>query len=1130
MSGIIGGIKGSMKKKFVPVAATGDANWSAVSLLLNGDTADSDPNWSNVSLMLTGDDFIDYSNNHKAITSNNVTINTTTKKYGTGSLYFNGSNSTLSAPADSSHAFGTSDFTVEAWVYPTSFGTYNYIYCNAVTGGFVFYVMSNKLMVRTYNQSDLLASTTLPALNTWTHIAATRSGTTLRIFVNGVITATGTDSTNFPQSATFLLGGDTTSPVAPWAGYIDELRVTKGVARYTANFTPPTTALPSFKIRDVGSNSVSITPYGNAQISTTTTKYGTGSMYFDGTGDYLTTASTTGIAFGTGDFTIEMWFMVNSIMTTSDSTGLIDTRGGNDSTGYLIGFEYGKTDKLFIAQGVSSIITANTTYSTGVWNHVAMVRSNGIITLYQNGVNVGSVANTSNNTNTVAYIGTGNWLGPKLNGYIDDLRVTKGLARYTSNFTPPTSSFPTSLASSVNGDPNYSNVSLLLRGNGTNGSQTFTDESSNATTISVYGNAQNSTTVKKFGTGSLYFDGNGDYITAPASNSALNLSGGNWTIEFWAYYTGTDFGNYRHIITKGDATNGPCSYQTYLVTGTGYIAFFNGTVYSSTTVMPSNQWCHLAYTYSGSTLTIFLNGSSIYTNTVTISDSTSRPLMIGNYSGDTSMGWIGYLDDIRITKGIARYTANFTPPTYELPATAGATVDPNFSQVSLLLTGDDLLDRSSSPKTLSTVGNTSVSTSVKKYGTGSLYFDGNGDYLTFPADSSLALGTGDFTVEFWIYNTGNTNPIVNGVMCSAANTSIWTYYNGAWQITFGGTGNSLNFGWSMSSSGNSYSGSTTVTIPTNIWSHVAFTRVDTTLKTFLNGTLSATNTLPSSFNFTTDGLFEIGKHDGRSDYYLNGYLDDIRITKGVARYTTSFTPPTTALPTVAGTIVDPNYSQVTLLISGDGTNGSQSFTDLSNSPRSITAVGNAQVNTTTKKYGTGSMYFDGSGDYLSIPYSSSFDFGTGDFTIELWYKSTNTTENTHATFIACYSGTAGATSTNSTWSFKYSGSSGSIEFAYYNGSWGDQITSVGASDQQWHHLAVSRSGTDLRMFKDGIIIKTVTGFNVPLTGAGQVCTIGYQSQDANSYINGYMDDIRITKGVARYTANFTPPTYALPTA
>jgi hypothetical protein len=448
-------------------------------------------------------------------------------------------------------------------------------------------------------------------------------------------------------------------------------------------------------------------------------------------------------------------------------------------------------------------------------------------------------------------------------------------------------------------DPYWNNVTLLLNGN------SLTDLSSSPKSVTVSGSAAVNTSTKKFGTGSYYFDGSSHLVIPGGSH--FDFGAGDFTIEFWlnlSSISGSWAGGYLTTWHTGGA-NSNNGWSISSSNNSSFDISFGGMWDSSTNYGMSgvslssyaNTWVHYAVVRSGATLTQYLNGTA--SNTYNIGTTPiyypSTEMWVGAW-GSGFNGINGYMDDIRITKGVARYTANFTAPTSAFPVPG---TDSNWSNVVLMLTGDNLLDRSSSPKTITTYGNTSVSTTTKKYGTGSIYFDGNGDYLTFPADSSLALGTGDFTVEFWIYNTGNTNPIVNGVMCSAANTSIWTYYTGAWQITFGGTGNSLNFGWSMSSSGNSYNGSTSVTIPTNIWSHVAFTRVGTTLKTFLNGTLSATDTLPSNFNFTTDGLFEIGKHDGRSDYYLNGYLDDIRITKGVSRYPTNFGPPTSALPVPA---------------------------------------------------------------------------------------------------------------------------------------------------------------------------------------------------------------------------------------
>jgi len=206
-----------------------------------------DPYWNNVGLLLTGDSLTDSSNNHFTV-SGTATIASSPVKYGTGSMNFL-SSKYLSTPSNTATYPGSGDFTLEAWVYPTSYHpSYSYIFTNGNTGSIVFYVLNqSSLIIRTYNGSDLLSSSTIPALNTWSFVTAQRSGSTLQIYVNGALTATGTNSTNFSAGAV-IIGGDSTSPVAPWNGYMDDLRFTKGVARYTGSYTPPpfppTSAMP----------------------------------------------------------------------------------------------------------------------------------------------------------------------------------------------------------------------------------------------------------------------------------------------------------------------------------------------------------------------------------------------------------------------------------------------------------------------------------------------------------------------------------------------------------------------------------------------------------------------------------------------------------------------------------------------------------------------------------------------------------------------------------------------------------------------------------------------------------------------------------------------------------------------
>jgi hypothetical protein len=159
-------------------------------------------------------------------------------------------------------------------------------------------------------------------------------------------------------------------------------------------------------------------------------------MYFDGTGDYLTIPTNPGFVFGTGDFTIEAWFYI-----VSGAVGAIfDTRSG--ATGVTPLLFFSSSQLRYYVNG-ADLILSGTTLSTATWYHVALVRSSGSSKMYLNGAQTGSTAVDTNNfilTNTIN-IGRGNDNANVLNGYIDELRITKGFARYTANFTAPASTF-----------------------------------------------------------------------------------------------------------------------------------------------------------------------------------------------------------------------------------------------------------------------------------------------------------------------------------------------------------------------------------------------------------------------------------------------------------------------------------------------------------------------------------------------------------------------------------------------------------------------------------------------------------------------------------------------------------------
>ena len=213
------------------------------------------------------------------------------------------------------------------------------------------------------------------------------------------------------------------------------------------------------------------------------------------------------------------------------------------------------------------------------------------------------------------------------------------------------------------GDPYFSNVSILLHGDGTNGSTTFTDSSSNNHTLTVKGDAQISTAQSKFGGSSMYFDGNGDYLTV--SDSSLALGTGEYTIELWVYILSAT--SLEAMASCGTSAGG--SWQLRFGSssvGGRQIDFRVGTVTRLSTTISFNTWHHLAVTRdSSNTGRMFLNGTIEDSSTFTNNHSQDA-LKIG-VNRSVSSYFDGYIDDFRITKGVARYTSNFTPPTAPFP-------------------------------------------------------------------------------------------------------------------------------------------------------------------------------------------------------------------------------------------------------------------------------------------------------------------------------------------------------------------------------------------------------------------------------------------------------------------------------
>ena len=804
------------------------------------------------------------------------------------SMYSDGTGDSLVAPANAAFAFGTGDFTIEFWAYiPSWTSEAQLIGAHTAFVGYDFNVQQwSSGEFRWLDSSLILQSGYAPPTNQWNHYAITRSGTTLRIFVNGVQRASGTSTANIGSNRGVGMLGDTGGAQSQ-IGYMSNVRIVKGTAVYTSNFTPPTSPLTAISgtslltcqnaaFTDNSTNNFVITQNGNPTVTGNSpfNTVGYWSNYFDGNGDYLQITSAAALQFGTGDFTVEFW--LNLIA--RDTSGAAIFNNYNSFTtgalGFFAGHASANTGKYQVAvNGTFPAIQSSANVTYGQWDHFAIVRNGNTLTLYINGVADGTFSVSGITLNGV---GSYWWLGSaqdapsnyETNGYLSNFRVVKGTAVYTANFTPPTTPLTA-----------ITNTSLLTCQNGR-----FIDNSTNAFTITANGNTSiqsfdpfYTSTIASNG-GSMYFDGTGDYLSVPASPS-LTFGTGDFTIEMWLY-SGANSTSTRLAGNGAGAGWGANKW----VMGTGYAGSANkffmsvnngGTLLTSTTTFNDSAWHHAAVTRSGNTWRLFVDGvqEATLTSSVSVDGGVAANISIGSgqISGDAD--WAGFISNFRIVKGTAVYTAAFTPPTAPVTPTPATTLLANGMNAGVY--------DATTINDMETVGNAQVSTVQSKFGGSSVYFGGLNNWLDFPANPTADFGTGDITIECWLYVTSTATSYQS--ICQFGNAAVTSGFH---ILTNNNT--------ICLRTNNSQPLTTSGTITANTWNHIALTRASGTTRIFINGTTSG-----GTYNWTASLSSGSTRRIGGDIYSnaLTGYIDDFRVTAGVARYTSNFTPPTQAFPT-----------------------------------------------------------------------------------------------------------------------------------------------------------------------------------------------------------------------------------------
>jgi len=665
---------------------------------------------------------------------------------------------------------------------------------------------------------------------------------------------------------------------------------------------------------------------------------------------------------------------------------------------------------------------------------------------------------------------------------------------------------------------NQKYTSALITSVGTNNAvnNSFDDKSTNDHTITAAGNATQTTfSPYRHGGYSTYFDGSGDYIQ-PAGTTIFDISSStaSFTVEAWINppaLPSAGAANYRFgsIISKavvyvsfGFTSNGTLRFYTY----SGAENYIN----SASGVIEAGKWQHVALVSNAGSITLYKDGVSVATGTLVAPAAAGigvAPKIATADTGQAADFINSYISDLRVVEGTAVYTSAFTPPTERLTAITNTTL--------LTCHLPYIADGSSTGHAITVNGNTKTLPfapyDAQEYSaadhSGSMYFDGTGDYLSIADHADLDMGSSDFTIEGWYY------PVVtpggsNGLLSKRANSSE---ANGI-LIYFGGTSTGQPSLLVAQSGSWAINTASSITFKTGQWNHFAIVRNGTSFKLYMNGKAGVSVT--SSITVTDNGhplIIGTMGADG-SNVLAESNISDFRVVKGTAVYTADFTPPTAPLTAVTNTSL--------LLQSTDA-----GIIDKSQSVKTITLNGDVKSSTTQSKYLTSSMYFDGAGDSLDL-YGGLGKFGTGDFTIELWAYA-SVTPNLSYLIEARNTG-----SQTNTWSlsFNWIGNVNNdiLQFATFNGSSATLFLTSNTAfpANTWKHIAVTRSGTTMKMFFDGTEVASNNSAGFDFTLDQNPIHIGKRFNDVNHF-NGYLSDVRITKGLARYTANFTPPTAAL---
>lgn len=447
-----------------------DSNWTSVTLLAHFNGADGATTFTEA----TG----------KTLTANgNAQLDTAQTRFGTASLLLDGASDFVSVPDDAGFNLGSGDFTIEAWIRSNTLtGNHEVLSKRADSVDVASFLIHQSGSALTFYATsdgvtwDIANGVTIGtiAANTWYHVAIARKGNVWRTYLHGIQGGAFTNAAALHNDTTNLCIGANADGSNSFSGWIDEVRITKGVARYASSVTflvpqsagyeaAPATSdaldpqWPSVVLlshmdgdnagtlfRDT-STGKTITAVGNAQTSTAQSKFGGKSLLLDGSGDWLTSTDAD-YNLANNDFTIEFWAYFVAGGHGSAYSRLIQI-GPNSTAGglYIITDNLTNPTAIFVqaynGTGYVNLTNPGATLSNAAWHHIAYTRKGAVNTLWVDGVQYATLDVSATFNRTELYIG-GSDAAEAFNGHIDEVRITNGVARYTGAFTPSTTAFP----------------------------------------------------------------------------------------------------------------------------------------------------------------------------------------------------------------------------------------------------------------------------------------------------------------------------------------------------------------------------------------------------------------------------------------------------------------------------------------------------------------------------------------------------------------------------------------------------------------------------------------------------------------------------------------------------------------